>query len=376
MNIVGRNQPCPCGSGLKYKRCHGEPSRSEGDLTAEHAALVERAAQFVATYLKTGRQMASRFSDSEQIAPDAFKTPCGLDITLCADGVALDLREDPSGEVRVAVTDLKLVDALEQLTLGLMKGDVDLDRKGLRKDSPIWRISDLTLVRNDHERPVIDLQFWTSESVASLTPDLAKAMAYDDMQSRLMMHATGLTGDVRKDALGQLEDAVKEFEELLDGSSPESDFQSFLEEHPILLDQTYKTVIPKQQIGMGKEYETDFAVRGVGDRYTFVEIERPTTPIFRKDGDFRADFNHACEQIEEWLTWLRNNLVTAQSKLPGLREPKGLLVIGLRSEFDSSQLTKLEARNMVVRGSYEILTFDDLLERGKLLLTALRRYQQ
>ncbi|MDQ3453186.1 MAG: SEC-C metal-binding domain-containing protein [Actinomycetota bacterium] len=20
---VGRNDPCPCGSGLKYKRCHG-----------------------------------------------------------------------------------------------------------------------------------------------------------------------------------------------------------------------------------------------------------------------------------------------------------------------------------------------------------------
>jgi hypothetical protein len=23
---VGRNDPCPCGSGLKYKRCHGSPS--------------------------------------------------------------------------------------------------------------------------------------------------------------------------------------------------------------------------------------------------------------------------------------------------------------------------------------------------------------
>lgn len=22
---VGANQPCPCGSGLKYKRCHGKP---------------------------------------------------------------------------------------------------------------------------------------------------------------------------------------------------------------------------------------------------------------------------------------------------------------------------------------------------------------
>jgi preprotein translocase subunit SecA len=22
---VGRNEPCPCGSGRKFKRCHGDP---------------------------------------------------------------------------------------------------------------------------------------------------------------------------------------------------------------------------------------------------------------------------------------------------------------------------------------------------------------
>jgi preprotein translocase subunit SecA len=22
---IGRNQPCPCGSGKKYKKCHGRP---------------------------------------------------------------------------------------------------------------------------------------------------------------------------------------------------------------------------------------------------------------------------------------------------------------------------------------------------------------
>lgn len=24
---VGANQPCPCGSGLKFKKCHGKPGR-------------------------------------------------------------------------------------------------------------------------------------------------------------------------------------------------------------------------------------------------------------------------------------------------------------------------------------------------------------
>jgi hypothetical protein len=30
MKEIGRNDPCPCGSGKKYKRCHGEPSQSAG----------------------------------------------------------------------------------------------------------------------------------------------------------------------------------------------------------------------------------------------------------------------------------------------------------------------------------------------------------
>jgi uncharacterized protein len=27
---IGRNAPCPCGSGLKYKKCHGRPGNSGG----------------------------------------------------------------------------------------------------------------------------------------------------------------------------------------------------------------------------------------------------------------------------------------------------------------------------------------------------------
>jgi preprotein translocase subunit SecA len=26
---IGRNDPCPCGSGKKYKKCHGDPTRQQ-----------------------------------------------------------------------------------------------------------------------------------------------------------------------------------------------------------------------------------------------------------------------------------------------------------------------------------------------------------
>ena len=32
---IGPNEPCPCGSGLKYKKCHGAPGRSLDELKEE-----------------------------------------------------------------------------------------------------------------------------------------------------------------------------------------------------------------------------------------------------------------------------------------------------------------------------------------------------
>lgn len=37
MKKIGRNEPCPCKSGLKYKFCHGDPTKIE---VVEHASDV------------------------------------------------------------------------------------------------------------------------------------------------------------------------------------------------------------------------------------------------------------------------------------------------------------------------------------------------
>lgn len=36
-NTPGRNDPCPCGSGLKHKKCHGDPVKID---MVNHAANV------------------------------------------------------------------------------------------------------------------------------------------------------------------------------------------------------------------------------------------------------------------------------------------------------------------------------------------------
>lgn len=43
---IGRNQPCPCGSGRKYKRCHGAVRNSDPGLTPELIAYERRLAHF------------------------------------------------------------------------------------------------------------------------------------------------------------------------------------------------------------------------------------------------------------------------------------------------------------------------------------------
>lgn len=63
MRLQGRNERCACGSGLKFKRCHGAPGALEGEAG--------RAARSVA-------RAASPFSDEDFFAPVAPDAPAAL----------------------------------------------------------------------------------------------------------------------------------------------------------------------------------------------------------------------------------------------------------------------------------------------------------
>src|SRR5437879_1974667 len=42
MSKIGRNKPCPCGSGKKYKRCHGSPVAQAQPVMPNLAAALAR----------------------------------------------------------------------------------------------------------------------------------------------------------------------------------------------------------------------------------------------------------------------------------------------------------------------------------------------
>jgi len=41
MSKIGRNEPCPCGSGLKYKYCHGDVIKIQETAHAAKLRMAE-----------------------------------------------------------------------------------------------------------------------------------------------------------------------------------------------------------------------------------------------------------------------------------------------------------------------------------------------
>jgi hypothetical protein len=189
-----------------------------------------------------------------------------------------------------------------------------------------------------------------------------------------MAHAIGWTGELSPNAIEAFAAALNEYEKLIaDEDALESVFQDFLSRHPMLLVPGFERIIPKQQLGVGKQFEVDFIIKHEANRYTVIEIEKPSTPILTKQGDFAAPFNHAERQVIDFLNWIDQNLHTARTVLPDIYNPKGLVIVGRRSTLDAEGLMRLEAKNAFTRARYEFLTFDDLLERGRFLLRQLRQ---
>lgn len=66
---VGRNQPCPCGSGKKYKRCCIDSPKEADQLAAPATALpsVQEIVQEVSAGLFTSEDIAAAIADLEAI---------------------------------------------------------------------------------------------------------------------------------------------------------------------------------------------------------------------------------------------------------------------------------------------------------------------
>lgn len=153
--------------------------------------------------------------------------------------------------------------------------------------------------------------------------------------------------------------------ELLLQSNPrrEEDIQSFLTQHPVLIDPFVTELRSKHQLG--NDFITDYVIRRINNDYVLIEIEKSTDKIFTQDGNFTSTLTKATSQVRDFQAWVSENISYAQKKLPNIRRPEGMVIIGRSLDLNNIDRKRLEEENFSRRGHIRILTFDDLLDQAK-----------
>lgn len=163
---------------------------------------------------------------------------------------------------------------------------------------------------------------------------------------------------------------INEFIELINMGAKEEEYQRYLETNPVFIDPLASHIVDKQRLG--DDYITDFVVETLKGEYIAVEIEKPQDQIFNKKGDFTSNFTHAFGQVIDFISWIEKNIAYADKKLPGVSNPKGLLIMGRLKGMSEANLDKLKRFNKN-SNSIEVLTYDDVLSRALSLYKNLRK---
>lgn len=166
------------------------------------------------------------------------------------------------------------------------------------------------------------------------------------------------------------------FRALLASSPSEQRIQLFLEANPQLFLDLFlspSTKVVKQFPVAGGEFRADFGfvhTNSGGNHLTLLEFESPSRRIFNRDDGFSQHFNHALQQVRDWVAWCRNYPEAVRTLLrPMLGYLKsdnvyasGLLVMGHRSELTNRRRQdRFEARASEWVGC-SVRTYDGFVE--------------
>jgi hypothetical protein len=147
----------------------------------------------------------------------------------------------------------------------------------------------------------------------------------------------------------------------------EAELQRVLTSHPVLLGPEYSRVSP--QHALGREYVMDYALVRSSGLVDLIEIEASTRQLYTKAGNPTAALVHAEQQVLDWLSVIGAHAPYFERSLPGVQQPMGFVVIGRGHTLTEAAKSKLHQRNHLYRGTLEILTYDDLLDRARAMLS-------
>lgn len=165
-------------------------------------------------------------------------------------------------------------------------------------------------------------------------------------------------------SLTQIQKDVKKYQKLLDGTSTEHDIHEFLANHSYFFNtliRLYGVSPLYSKIKLGSNFEVDFAyfdTSSYGPEWELVEIESPKQKLFKKNGDPTAALTHAIRQLEEWHSWIHENLDYARKLMPYIEYPMGYIFMGRRKDLTIEDAKRLKRLNFTYRKSVEIHTLD------------------
>ena len=336
------------------------------------------------TYYSELNTRTSRYPAKSNIFPDVLQGPRRIAVTIALDGVLVFHwpAQQQSFEFRSSSDAMVMNLAKSERTLSAPSG---MSVEVLGDYHPGTDFGAVEVWRTEvEEAGVIVKSDWMRVDTASLdTLDAfldeaqARENAEQDVQVAADAYLMGLApappGKEQQDrVIAELESAIEEFEEVLESrANDEKMIQYFLEakRNQILLDPSALSIRP--QVKLGAEYVPDFAIEVAEQQYVLIEIERPALPLLTKKGRPTAELTHAQQQLEDWFEWISRHSEYARELLPGVREPKGWVVMGRRSTIPP------EHKNVLARGNAEsrritTMTYDDLLDRARQHLENLR----
>ena len=158
-----------------------------------------------------------------------------------------------------------------------------------------------------------------------------------------------------------LDEIGKKMLQLIDTEPSEEPIQQYLTNNPIFFHQwSPQRVFPKPPIL--SKYKADFIILDSHQNLIFVELERSTLKLLRKNGDASAEFNHAVEQVQSWLYEFSNHKAALLDciglKADDVIQAKGVVIAGRDGKYNREHLRRLKWQD---RGNIEVLTYDDLL---------------
>ena len=171
---------------------------------------------------------------------------------------------------------------------------------------------------------------------------------------------------------------TESLEKLLNKNPREEDIQVFLEEHPEFLVQTLGGGHGRFQlnkVSFGGRYVADFLIAeasSIGIEWYLIEIESPSLPLEKGDGSFRAELNHAIDQIKDWRSWIMNNQGVARKPrgdgglgLVGIDSRARGLVIGGRRHSYSRRFNELR-RQLTSDQKIAVHSYDWLVDTARM----------